>query len=93
MRKRAIWYRDIYVDLGLTVWARAEATISEGRLITKSEAISRMRERGVPEEIVDQVASRRAGVTVTIDDEEREARAATVRRFLTREFARLLDPG
>jgi Nucleotidyltransferase domain len=92
LRKRAIWHRDVYVDLGLTVWARAEATITEGRLITKSEAIARMRERGVPGEIVDQVASRRAGVNVTISDEERETRALTVRRFLTREFALLLGP-
>jgi hypothetical protein len=92
LRKRAIWHRDVYVDLGLTVWARAEATITDGRLITKSEAIARMRERGVPCDIVDQVESRHAGVNVTLSDEQRETRALTVRRFLTNEFALLLDP-
>jgi hypothetical protein len=92
LRKRAIWQRDVYVDLSLTVWARAEATITEGRLITKSEAIARMRERGVPGEIVDQVESRRAGVNVTMSDAQRETRATTVRGFLQREVALLLDP-
>jgi hypothetical protein len=92
LRKRAIWNRDVYVDQGLTVWARAEATLNEGRLITKSEAIARMRERGVPGEIVDQVARRRAGSDLTLSNEQRERRALTVRRFLKNEFARLLDP-
>ena len=29
LRKRAIWNQDVYVDLGLTVWARAEAPLSQ----------------------------------------------------------------
>jgi predicted nucleotidyltransferase len=93
LRKRAIWRQDVYVDLGLTVWARAEATITEGRLITKSEAITRLRGRGVPDELVDQMARRRAGETVRLTDEQREARAVVVRRFLRVEVARLTAPG
>jgi len=92
LRKRAIWHSDVYLDLGLTVWARAEATITEGRLITKREAIGRMRERGVPGEIVDEVERRRSGHSVVLSDEQRESRALTVRQFLTFEFARLLKP-
>ncbi len=94
LRKRAIWRQDVYVDLGLTVWARAEAAIDEGRLITKTEAIDRMRGRGLPEEIVDGVARRRAGEAVEITDDEREERGRTVRQFLREEFPRLTEePG
>jgi hypothetical protein len=49
-----------------------------------------MRERGVPENLVAEVEKRRAGVPVTLTEEQRDARAATVRQFLTDEFARLL---
>jgi hypothetical protein len=90
LRKRAIWLQDTYVDLGLTVWARAEATISDGVLITKTEAIARMPERGVPDYVVDGVARRRAGQQVTLSEDERNERAVVVRRFLKDEFARLL---
>lgn len=91
LRKQAIWSQDVYVDLGLTVWARAEATISEGLLITKSEAIDRMAARGVPADVVDGVRRRRAGQAVTLTDDQRSARAVVVRRFLTDEFDRLLS--
>lgn len=90
LRKRAIWDQDVYVDLGLTVWARAEATLSEGVLITKTEAITRMADRGVPADIVDGLARRRLGHSVTLTDDERARRAAFVRQFLRDEFARLL---
>jgi hypothetical protein len=91
LRKRAIWRQDVYVDLGLTAWARAEATITDGNLITKSEAIARMRDRGVLPEVVDGLARRRAGEHVTLSDQQCDARAETVRRFLKAEFARLLN--
>jgi hypothetical protein len=90
LRKRAIWDQDVYVDLGLTVWARAEATLTEGVLITKTEAIARMAERGVPADVVDGVARRRAGQQVILTDEERTHRAVFVRQFLRGEFARIL---
>jgi hypothetical protein len=90
LRKRAIWNQDVYVDLGLTVWARADATITDGVLITKTEAITRMAERGVPADIVDGVARRRAGQQVTLTDHERTRRAVVVRQFLREQFARML---
>ena len=91
LRRRAIWDEDIYVDLALTVWARADATITDGVLITKSAAIARMAERSVPADIVDGVARRRAGEAVVLTDTERAHRAVRVRRFLRQEFARILD--
>jgi hypothetical protein len=91
LRKRAIWLEDVYVDVGLTVWARAEATISEGSLITKSEAIARMPDLGVPRDIVDGITQRRQGHRVELSEAQREGRAVAVRGFLRQEIARLLD--
>lgn len=89
--KRALWQPDVYVDLGLTMWARADATISEGVLISKSEAIARMIERGLLADVVDGVARRRAGERVILGDDQRDQRAVSVRKFLRDEFARLLN--
>jgi hypothetical protein len=90
LRKRAIWREDVYVDLGLTVWARADATIRDGVLITKWEAIARMTERGVPPDVVEGVARRREGRQTMLTDDERDERAAVVRNFLREELKRLL---
>jgi hypothetical protein len=92
LRKRSIWLQDVYVDVGLTVWARADATISDGTLITKSEAIARMADGGLPRDVVDGVARRRQGEQVALSDDERRDRAVVVRRFLTEEITRLLSP-
>ena len=90
LRERSIWLQDEYVDIGLTVWARAEATIEDGSLITKSEAIERLRALGLPGEIVEGVALRRQGRPTHLSEEERRDRATTVRHFLAGEIARLL---
>ena len=76
--------------MGLTVWARADATIKDGVLITKTESIARMAEHGVPADVVEGVARRRTGQHVDITDEQRAHRAAVVRQFLRDEFARIL---
>jgi hypothetical protein len=81
----------VYVDLGLTVWARADATISDGVLITKTEAIARLADRGVPADVVLGVFRRREGQQVTLTEDERNDRAVIVRQFLKTEFARLLS--
>jgi hypothetical protein len=52
------WLEDAYVDLSLVTMARAEAAVKEDRLITKAEAISRIR---APEWLRDEVGKRRAG--------------------------------
>jgi len=92
VRKRSIWLEDVYVDIGLTVLARADATIRDGTLITKSEAIARMPDLGVPREIVDGIARRRRGRRVLMGDDQRQYRALVVREFVTEEIARLLAP-
>jgi hypothetical protein len=90
LRQRAIWLEDVYVDIGLTVWARAEAAIETGALITKTEAITRMSGR-LPAHIVEGIARRRNGDHVELTAEQRLDRASFARRFLTDEIARLLE--
>jgi hypothetical protein len=90
--KRSIWLQDVYVDIALTVWARADATISDGTLITKTEAIARLANSRLPPDVVDGVFRRRQGQVVALTDDERRDRAAVVRRFLSEEMSRLLTP-
>jgi hypothetical protein len=88
--KRDIWLQDVYVDIGLTAWTRAEATITEGVLITKSAAIDRMNDRGVPADVVGGIRRRRNGERVDQSEDERRRRAAVVRTFLRVHVERLL---
>ncbi len=76
------WRTDLHVDLGLTTLARADATIFEGRLLTKSEAIARLPSMGVPEALADQIAGRRRGDEPVLTADEVRDRAVFVRRFM-----------
>ncbi len=91
LRKRAIWRQDVYVDHGVTTVARADLTIRDGRLVTKTEAIAHLAELGLPPEILAGVRRRRAGDDVSISPADREARGDDVRRFVRAQIARLLD--
>jgi hypothetical protein len=94
LRKAAIWRQDTYVDHGTTTLARADATIREGRLITKTEAITRLTELGLPREIVDHIAARRRGEQPpALTTAETEHRASTVRRFMGHHIDRLVQRG
>jgi hypothetical protein len=84
------WRTDLHVDLGLTTLSRADATIAEGRLITKREAIDRLPALGVPAELADQIRRRRDGVEVTLDEDQVRDRAVLVRGIMRRELDRLL---
>jgi hypothetical protein len=90
LRYPARWHTDLHVDLGLTTVSRADATIAEGRLITKREAIDRMPALGVPAALADQIRQRRAGRTVTLTEDEVRDRAVLVRGIMRRELSRLL---
>jgi nucleotidyltransferase-like protein len=91
--RRRRWRTDLHVDLGLTTLARAEATIEEGRLLTKSEAIGRLPSMGVPDTVVAEIARRRAGETVELTDAQRRERGAVVRRLMADGIARLAGEG
>jgi predicted nucleotidyltransferase len=93
-RKRKPWLQDIWVDLGLTVLPRAEAVLTTGELITKTEAIGRLARFGVPPALSDQIRRRRDGQLVTLSTAEKIRRAQLTRRIVKRGADRLsrLEP-
>ena len=90
VRRSEVWRTDLHVDLGLTTLARADATIADGRLITKREAIARMPGLGVPPELAAQIARRRRGEPVKLTEAEIGERAVLVRRLMRDGLRRLL---
>lgn len=84
VRKPWLWFHDVYVDLGLLTLARAEATLADGRLITKQEALTRLDRFGVADGLVREIASRRDGADVTLTPIQRARRAAIARRLVSR---------
>ncbi|MDT7572727.1 MAG: hypothetical protein QOE05_2901 [Actinomycetota bacterium] len=80
--KPDVWLQDVFVDQGLTALARVEATLTEGRLITKTEALTRLGRFGVPDELVDEIGRRRNGETVELTEQGRVDRADTARRVM-----------
>ncbi len=93
-RKRAVWLRDSSVDHGLVVLPRAEALLTAGELITKSQAISRLAGFGAPDWLTQEIRRRRDGDPVTVDRFRRVSRALLTRRLMRDGIARLsrLDP-
>jgi Nucleotidyltransferase domain len=89
--KPHLWLEDLYVDLGLLVLVRAGATLTEGRLITKREAITRLPDWGVPAGLVHEIESRRAGRAVPVADDERIRRAELVRKLVADGIRQLLE--
>jgi hypothetical protein len=92
VRDGAIWEQDVYIDHGVTTVARADLTIREGRLVTKSAALTHLPALGLPTDIVDDVVRRRAGEAVPMTAEQRSARATVVRRFVAAHVERLGCP-
>ncbi len=86
------WRTDLHVDLGLTTLARAEATIAEGLLLTKSEAIARLPSMGVPDALAAQIAARRRGDEPALTTDEIRDRGVFVRRFMRDGINRLSPP-
>ena len=92
VRKPLLWLRDGYVDLGLITLARAEATLTEGRLITKREALTRLHRFGVDQDLSEQIARRRYGHPTHLTAPQRLRRAYTVRRTVARGIRTLSGP-
>jgi hypothetical protein len=90
VRKPWLWFHDVYVDLGLLTLARVEATLADGRLITKREALTRLDRLGVAGDLVREIASRRDGVEIALTPIQRARRAAIVRRLVSRGIRTLM---
>jgi len=89
VRKPHLWLQDVYVDVGLFTLARAQATLHDGRLVTKTEAMPRLAALGVDPDVVAEMAQRRQGATVDLSTGQRLRRARHVRRVMTAGIADL----
>ncbi|MGH3170666.1 MAG: hypothetical protein ACRDN0_32915 [Trebonia sp.] len=78
-----IWLSDKWVDFGLVTLGRASALLRDGTMITKSAAIGRLGDIGVPDWLTDQIRRRRAGEEVHLTEEQRAARAPLARQLMT----------
>jgi predicted nucleotidyltransferase len=92
-RKRRCWLSDKWVDFGLVTLPRAEAVLTTGELITKSEAIRRLPDFGVPAALAAQIRRRRDGQDIMLSRLHRIRRAYLARRIMTRGIRRLSRPG
>ena len=82
MPRPDIWLTDRWVDFGLVTLRRAAAVLHDGELITKSEAIGRLADLGVPAWLSDQIRRRRAGEDVSVTEPQRLTRASLVRKIM-----------
>lgn len=76
------WTRDIWVDLGLLTMARAAATLQEGKLITKAEALDALARMGAPTDVVDDIRQRRYGTPGPANEQWIKRRAELTLAFL-----------
>lgn len=88
-RRRKIWLQDSWVDLGLTVLPRISAVLSSGDLITKTEAIGRLADFGVPAWLAGEIRGRRDGQVVRLGPVRKVHRALVARRVMRRGVGRL----
>ena len=89
-RRPWLWWEDQWVDLGLTTLVRAEATMRDGTLLTKSAAIERLASFGVPDRLVGEIARRRQGAPVVVRADWRARRALLARRLVATGVERIL---
>lgn len=75
-----LWRQDPWIDVGLTTFARATATLRQGRLISKREALDLLPELGAPVEVVEDIRRRRYDERPTPPTEEWTARRGELAR-------------
>jgi len=94
-RRRKLWLFDSWVDFGLITLPRAEAVLTTGELITKSQAMGCLTDFGVPPELAAEIRRRRDGETIAVTAAQRIRRGYAARQIMQRGVARLgrLQPG
>ncbi|MFR9799810.1 nucleotidyltransferase domain-containing protein [Streptomyces sp. MS06] len=88
-----LWLRDVWVDLGLLVLARATVTLRDGRLITKGEALAELLEIGAPADVVRDIGERRYASPEPIGRLRRIRRGMRARAFVRRGIKHALATG
>jgi predicted nucleotidyltransferase len=86
---RLAWLSDSMVDHQLVALPRAEAVLTSGRLIGKTEAIGLLASFGTPGWLVREIAGRRAGQQELVSWPRRLRRAVTARRIMRAGVRRL----
>lgn len=84
------WLDDAMVDRGLTLLPRAQAAITEGVLLTKSQAIAQLEAFEVPDWLRQDMLSRRRGWATDTSRKFRARRARVARDAVRRGVQRLL---
>jgi predicted nucleotidyltransferase len=77
-----VWLEDMWVDHALVSLPRTAAVLRDGELITKSQAIGRMAEFGVPDWLSDEIRRRRVGEEVHVTDQQRQTRARLTQQIM-----------
>ena len=90
-QRRLRWLDDQWVDLGLTVLPRAHAAMTEGVLLTKTQAIAQLSEFDVPEWLRRDLLARRRGWAREHGLRFRIRRAKVVQRAVQVGVERLLS--
>lgn len=85
-----VWLRDIWVDVGLLTFARATVTLTDGRLITKREALGVLAALGAPGGLVQDIYQRRYENPPPISDSWRAERGQQASTFLREGIERVL---
>jgi hypothetical protein len=80
--KRMYWMIDLWVDLGMLTVARATATLRDGRLITKGEALEELGSLRAPVEVVENIRQRRYGQAIPLNPYRRARRARRTGLFM-----------
>jgi hypothetical protein len=78
-RKRMLCLQDDWLDHGLIVLPRAAAVLTTGDLITKTEAISRLPDFGVPSTLAGEIRRRRDGQVAMLNADQKVRRALLAR--------------
>jgi hypothetical protein len=84
------WLQDIWVDLGPLTLARADVTLTDGRLITKGEALDVLAALGAPPALVADIRARRYGPPGRLPLHRRIRRAHQARTFTRSAIRRTL---
>ena len=85
-----VWRQDIWVDVGLTTFARATVTLRDGRLITKRDALDVLTSLGAPDAVVQDIYQRRYENPPPISETWRAGRGQRASTFLRDGIRRVL---
>ncbi|MFC7217648.1 nucleotidyltransferase domain-containing protein [Streptomyces polyrhachis] len=88
--KRRLWLRDMWVDYGPLMLARASVTLADGRLITKRAALGVLADLAAPPELVEDIRRRRYEAPAPAGPRWRLRRARLARAFLREGIPRVL---